>query len=85
MDFQEKLSNFAKIFYVIRALHKNSRQSLTVSPENPFDWKFLKVGSVIVYSFIKNVPNIQEFWPAPAPPKALTIEGVYEVSYNSYW
>ena len=59
-------------------------QILRVSPENPFDWKFLKVGSVVVYSFIKNVPNIQEFWPAPTPPRDLIIKGVYEVSYSWY-
>ena len=40
-------------------------ESLRVSPENPFDWKFLKVGSVIVYSFIK-----------ASPPRALTVKGV---------
>ena len=59
MDFLEKLTNFAKVFYVIRALNKKSRQSLRVSPESPFDWKFFKVGSMIVYSFVRNIPNLQ--------------------------
>ena len=60
-----------------------------VSPENPFDWEFLKVGSVVVYSFIKNVPNIQDYKNVgppqrPAPLRALTIKGVYEVDYSWY-
>ena len=55
---------------------------MRVSLENPFDWKFFKVGTVVIYSFIKNVPNIQECW--HAPPRALTIKGVYEVSYSWY-
>ena len=25
---------------------------------NPFDWKFLKIGSVTVYSFVRNIPNL---------------------------
>ena len=58
--------------------------SSRVSPENPFYWKFLKVGSVVVYSFIKYVPNIQECWSAPAHRRALTIKGVYEVNYSRY-
>ena len=35
-----------------RVLYKNFSQSLIVSPENPFDRKFLKIGSIIIYSFI---------------------------------
>ena len=41
-------------------LHKKSSQTLSVSPESPFDWNFFfEVGSVIVYSFSKNLPNLQ--------------------------
>ena len=72
----------AKIFYVIRTLHKNSRLSLRGSPANPFVRNFLYVTSVIVYSFVRNVPNIQECWLAPVSLRGLTIKGVYEVSYN---
>ena len=45
-----------KHVYVIAiwAFHKESGQSLRVSPENPIDWKFLNVGWVSVYSIIKN-------------------------------
>ena len=35
-------------FYAIPVLYKKLSQSLRVSPEYSFDWKFLKVGSVIV-------------------------------------
>ena len=34
-------------------LHKRFSQSLRVSPENPFDWKFLKIDSVKAQSFEK--------------------------------
>ena len=65
-------------------LHKKSRQSLTVSPESPFDWKFFKVGSVIVYSFIKNIPNLQGP-PLPLPNlRAQVIKGVYLIKYSWY-
>ena len=46
--------------------------------------KFLKVDSVIVYSFVRNVPKIQECWLAPISLRGLTTKGVYEVSYNRY-
>ena len=50
---------YLKLFYVmpLPVLHKKSRQSLRVSPESSFDWKLFKVGSVIVYSFIKTSPT----------------------------
>ena len=57
---------------------------MRASPKNPFDWKFLNVGSVIVYSFVRNVPKIQECWLAPVSLRGLTIKGVYEVSYSCY-
>ena len=55
MDFWEKLSNFDYIFYVMLISHKKLSQHLRVSPENPFDREFLKIGSVTVYSFIKKI------------------------------
>ena len=65
-------------------LHKKSRQTLTVSPESPFDWNFLKVGSVIVYSFIKNLPNLQGP-PLPLPHlRAQAIKCVYVINYSWY-
>ena len=84
MDFWEKLSNFTSNFYVMSVLHKKSRQSLRASPKNSFEWKFSKVVLVLVYSFVKNVPNIHECWLAPVSLRGLTIKGVYEVSYNRY-
>ena len=44
----------------------------------------MNVGSVIVYSFVRNVPKIQECWLAPVSLRGLTIKGVYEVSYSCY-
>ena len=61
MDFREKLSNFNDAHYI-----KKNRQKQGVSRQNPFDCKFLKIGSVIVYT--------QIFW--SATPTALTIKGV---------
>ena len=69
--------NYFCHFDVVDPVHKKFSKSLKVSPENPFDWKFLKVGSVIVYSIMKNVPNLKEFSPHPAPPRVLTIKSVY--------
>ena len=43
----------------------------------PFSWKLLKIGSVVVYSFIKNFPFLQVGWPTPVPPTPLTIKVVY--------
>ena len=44
----------------LKYFFEKSTKSLRVSPVNPFDWKFLKIASVIVYNFVKNFPNIQE-------------------------
>ena len=41
--FSGETSNFTQNFCAIPVLHKKSWQSLRVSPEIPFDWKFLKV------------------------------------------
>ena len=71
-------------FCVIPALHKKFSQSLRDSPENPFDWKFLKIGSIIVHSFITHFPNLQVSRHTLAPPTALTIKGVYAVSKSWY-
>ena len=84
MDFLEKLTNFAQVFYVIRALNKKSRQSLRVSPESPFDWKFFKVGSMIVYSFVRNIPNLQVCRLTLVSLTALTIKGVYVINNSWY-
>ena len=43
----------------------------------PFSWKFLKIGSVIVYSFVKNFPNLQVGWPSPFPPTPQNRKSVY--------
>ena len=61
-------------------LHK----TLTVSPESPFYWNFIKVGSVIVYSFIKNLPNLHGP-PLPLPHlRAQAIKCVYVINYSWY-
>ena len=36
------------------------------------------------YIFCKKGPNFEIVWPAPATPRALTVKGVYEVSYSWY-
>ena len=57
---------------------------MTVFPESPFDWNFLKVGSVIVYNFIKNFPDLQDL-PLPLPHlKAQAIKCVYVINYSRY-
>ena len=56
--------------------------SLRVSPESQFDWKFLKIGSVIIYSFIKNKDRWQ--FPAPATKLVINIKGVYVINYSWY-
>ena len=42
-------------------------------------WFFMKYGH-----FLKKVPNFDIVWPTPATPRALTVKGVYEVSYSWY-
>ena len=61
------------------ALHKTISQNLRVSLKNPFDWKFLKIGSVIVYSFVRNIRNLQICRLTPVPLTALTIKDVFYV------
>ena len=57
---------------------------MRVSPENPFDCKFLKVGSVIVLQ--KMSPTFKNFeLPLLFPDRALNIKDVYEESYSWYW
>ena len=69
------------LYQFTRITQKNSK-NLRVSPENPFDWKFLKIGSVIIYSLIKNVPNLQVCQPVPTPPTALMLNAVSYSWYN---
>ena len=57
---------------------------MRASPKNPIHWNFLKVGSVIAYSFVKNFPKIQECWLASVSLRGLTVKGVYEVSHSRY-
>ena len=65
-------------------LHKKSSQTLSVSPESPFDCNFFFVGSVLVYSFIKKFPNLQGP-PLPLPHlRAQAIKGVYVINYSCY-
>ena len=45
---------------------------------------FINTFDSIVYSFIKNVPNIQDCWHVPAPSTVLTIKGVYVINYSLY-
>ena len=59
------------------ALHKKSSQTLSVSPESPFDWNFLKVGSVIFYSFLKKPPQLTR--PALASPKSESLGQQYDL------
>ena len=79
-----KVSNFDLIFYVIRTLHKKTRQSLWPSLGR-IGWDFFsKIGIEWGTYFVKNVLNFEIVWPAPATPRALTVKGVYEVSYSWY-
>ena len=39
---------------------------MTVFPESPFDWNFFKVGSIIVYSFIKKTSPTYKACPCPS-------------------
>ena len=66
------------IYSSSRAHSKKLSQSLWLSSENPFDCKFLKMFSVIVYSFVRSSPNLQVCRLSnPALPTALIIKGVY--------
>ena len=69
ISINESISFFwkPKLFYVIAELHKNFKQSLRVLVRAPFSWKFLKIDSIIFYSFVKHDPNLQIGWPTPAP------------------
>ena len=79
-----KVSNFALIFYVIRTLHKKIGQSLWPSLGR-IGWDFFsKIGIEVGTYFVKKAPNFEIVWPAPATPRALTLKGVYEVSYSCY-
>ena len=40
--------------------------------------------ALLVYNFIKNFPNIQDFWRTLAPPTELIIKGVYVINYSWY-
>ena len=66
------------------SIYLSSEQSLRLPPKSSFDWKFLKVASVIDYSFIKKISNVQDCWHAPAPPTGLNIKGVYVINYSWY-
>ena len=43
----------------------------------------LTLSGVHMY-FVKKVPTFEIVWPAPATPSALTVKGVYKVSYSWY-
>ena len=49
-------------------------QSLGLFSKNSFGWKFLKIDSVIVYSFLDISTKLQVYRPTPVPPTALTIK-----------
>ena len=53
---------------------------MRLSPKNPFEWKFLKIGSIAVCSFMKNFPNLQVCRHTSAPPTALNIKGVMKLA-----
>ena len=55
-NFLEKDTDFDWIFYVMQALNKKISKSLFLSPRNSFSWKFLKIGPLIVHSFVKKNP-----------------------------
>ena len=71
--------NLAVIYFHDMYLHKKIGQSLWISPEIPFDWNFLKIGSVIIYSFVSDSPNFQVCWlvPFPSCPTALTKNNIW--------
>ena len=72
------------VFYVIPALNKKSSQSLCLSPRNSFGWKFLKFGPLLVHSFARKIPNLQEYRLTSLPSTGLTVKAVYEVSNSWY-
>ena len=76
--FLVKLLKFIQIFHVIRPLHKKSRQSLTVSPEIPFDR--------LSHSFMKKPPRpLLQGPPFPLPHlRAQAIQCVYVIKYSWY-
>ena len=79
-----KVSNFDLIFYVIRTLHKKTRQSLWPSLGR-IGWDFFsKIGIEVGTYFVKKAPNFEIVWPTSATPRALNVKGVYEVSYSCY-
>ena len=79
-----KVSNFALIFYVIRTLHKKSRQSLRPSTGR-IGWDFFsKIGIKWGTYFSKKVPIFETFWFTPAMHRPLTVKGVYVVSHSWY-
>ena len=83
-NFLWNVSKFDWIFYLMPVLHKKFSQSLWLSPRNSFAWRFLKIGSVIVYSFVRNYPNLQVYRLTHVHSTALTIKAVYEVSNSWY-
>ena len=70
-NFLEKETNFNWIFYLVPELHKKFSQSLRLSPRNSFGWKFLKIGPLIVHSFVRKITNLQEYQLTSLPSKAL--------------
>ena len=79
-----KVSNFTLIFYVIRTLHKKSRQSLRPSTGR-IRWDFFsKIGIKWGSYFSKKVPIFETFWFTPAMHRPLTVKGVYVVSHSWY-
>ena len=72
------------IFYVIRTLHKKSRQSLRPSTGR-IGWDFFsKIGIEWGTYFSKKVPIFETFWFTPAMHRPLTVKGVYVVSHSWY-
>ena len=81
MEFSKKCKTLTKTLTAI-ILHKNLSQSLRVFfLRAPFSWKLLKIGSVIVYSYVKKGPYLQVLTAAPGQPMALKIKAVYLVFY----
>ena len=71
-------------FYVIRTLHKKSRQSLRPSTGR-IGWDFFsKIGIKWGTYFSKKVPIFETFWFTPAMHRPLTVKGVYVVSHSWY-
>ena len=65
-------------------LHKKSSQSLRPSLGR-IGWDFFsKIGIEVGTYFVKKAPNFEIVWPTPGTPRALTVKGVYEVSYSCY-